>query len=521
MRVETVLAAYAQRHPDKTAIICAGERTSYGDLQTSITQAALGLADMGLGLNDKIVLYLPNGLAVVQLLYAAFTLGAVAVPVTTRMTVRELTDFCQDCEAKVLAFHSDQAEQLSGLLAERQGQPAIVVGDAVAGATTPIITMADLLTARSGDLPAVPSDQDECMINYTSGTTGRAKGAIVTHANVLIQNGFIHAVEWRLTGDDVFLVGTPLAHRTGFGRLANALTLGATLVVMESFDAPKAVELIEAHDVTVMGMVPTVCRMMVPEIAKDTARCSSLRRVLVTGEAFPVALKERFIELLPQTRLVSFFAMTEAGGVTSLSHEEQFTHPKSVGRPTPGIEVRVVSEAGDEMAVGEVGELLVCSGPPGAYTVMKGYLNRPEETAATLRDGWLYTGDLGYRDDDGYLYIADRKKDMILSGGFNIYSKEVEGALISHPAVIDAAAVGVLDEMYGEAVAAFVEIAPGDRLAAEDLIAHCREMIASYKKPKYIVFVDELPRNAIGKVLKRKLDTLAPDHLLPLMKRAT
>jgi len=325
-------------------------------------------------------------------------------------------------------------------------------------------------------------------------------------------------VEWQLSSDDCFLVGTPLAHRTGMGRLGNALTLGASIVVMESFDAAAAVDLIEAHGVTVMGMVPTVCRMMLPEIARDPSRCRSLRRVLVTGEAFPVTLKQQFIELLPDTELVSFFAMTEAGGVTSLSHEEQFTHPASVGRPTPGVEVRVVNDAGHDLPTDEIGELLVRSGPPGAYTVMKGYLNRPEDTAAALRDGWFYTGDLGYRDSDGYLYIADRKKDMILSGGFNIYSKEVEGALISHSGVADAAVIGVTDEMYGEAVAAFIEAEAGIQPSEDALIDHCRSMIASYKKPKYIVFLDNLPRNAIGKILKRELATFAPSALLPLMK---
>ena len=514
MRVEMVLAAHAERHPDKTAIICDGNAITFGELQQSIRRTASGLSERGLGVGDKIVLYLPNGLEVVQLLYAAFTLGAVAVPVTTRLTVRELTDFCRDCQAKVLVFHKDQVDGLSDLLVERGDLPSLVVGGAVAGA----VPLDDLLAGDIADLPIVPFDQDECMINYTSGTTGRPKGAIVTHANILVQNGYIHPIEWGLTNGDVFLVATPLAHRTGFGRLANALTLGATIVVMKNFDAPLAVELIETHNVTVMGMVPTVCRMMLPEIAKDPSRCASLRRVLVTGEAFPVALKQRFIELLPDTRLVSFFAMTEAGGVTSLSLEEQFTHPKSVGRPTPGIEVRVVNDKSEDIDVGEIGELLVRAGPPGVFTVMKGYLNRPEETAATLRDGWLYTGDLGYRDEDGYLYIADRKKDMILSGGFNIYSKEVEGALISHDDVIDAAVVGVADEMYGEAVAAFIEAEPEDRPTEDALIEHCRAMIASYKKPKYVVFLDSLPRNAIGKVLKRELAAFAPETLKPLMK---
>ena len=425
MRLEVVLAAHAERHPDKVAVICGGVAITYGALQHSIRQVAGGLGELGLGRDDKIMLYLPNGVAVVQLLYAALALGAVAVPVTTRMTTRELADFCEDCEAKVLAFHVDQADALSDLLAARQGMASVVVGGEMPGA----VPFRSLLQDRAGDLPAVPGGQDECMINYTSGTTGRAKGAIITHANVLIQNGFIHPVEWGLSAEDCFLVVTPLTHRTGMGRLANALTLGATIVVMESFDAAMAVDLIEGHGVTVMGMVPTVCRMMLPEIAIDPGRCRSLRRVLVTGEAFPVSLKEQFIELLPDTKLVSFFAMTEAGGVTSLSHEEQFTHPASVGRPTPGIEVRVVSD------------------------------------------------------------------------------------------VADAAVIGVADEMYGEAVAAFVQVETGAQPSQDELMDHCRSMIASYKKPKYVIFLDELPRNAVGKILKRELPALAPEALQPLMKK--
>jgi len=514
VRLESVLAAHAERYPCKTAIICDGVRVSYGALQRLIRETANGLFERGLRQGDRIVIYLPNGLELVQLLYAAYTLGAVAVPVTTRLTIREVSEFCRDCDAKVLAFHEDQKAGLGELLAERSDMMSVVVGGDSPGAAS----FGQLQRRGLDILPSVPYDHDECMINYTSGTTGRPKGVIVTHANILIQNGFIHGIEWRLSNEDVFLVATPLAHRTGMGRLANALTLGATIVVMRSFDAALAVDLIEKYQVTVMGMVPTVCRMMLPEISKNPDRCCKLRHVLVTGEAFPVELKRRFIELLPETRLVSFFAMTEAGAVTSLSHEEQFSHPKSVGRPTPGIEVRIVDDQSDDVPDGEVGEMLVRSGVPGAFTIMKGYLNRPEETATALRDGWLYTGDLAYRDDGGYLYIADRKKDMILSGGFNIFSKEVEGALIAHNDVADAAVVGVIDEIYGEAVAAFVEPEAGVKPSADALITHCRALIASYKKPKYVVFVDTLPRNAIGKVLKHKLSGLAPEDLQILMR---
>jgi acyl-CoA synthetase (AMP-forming)/AMP-acid ligase II len=204
-------------------------------------------------------------------------------------------------------------------------------------------------------------------------------------------------------------------------------------------------------------------------------------------------------------RLVSFFAMTEVGGVTSLSHEEQFDHAASIGRPTPGVEVRIVDDAGNTVKTGEAGELLVRVGEPGRYSVMRGYYNRPEETAQAIVDGWIRTGDVAKADDDGYLYIVDRKKDMVLSGGFNIYTKEVEQALIVNPDVADAAVVGVPDAIYGEAVAAFIEPAPGRKPTPESIVDQVRGLVAGYKKPKYVFIMDELPRNSLGKVLKRDL----------------
>jgi acyl-CoA synthetase (AMP-forming)/AMP-acid ligase II len=501
MRLEIVLAALAERQPERDAVICGTERLSYGALQDSVTRLAQGLANMGLGVGDRIVLYLPNGVEFVQAFYAALSLGAIAVPVTTRMTISELTFFCEDSAPAIVVCHAEQAVAVEATLAEADDIQSVIVGDA----TSRSRSFAALLSSESGTRRAGPIDQEDCLVSYTSGTTGRPKGAIATHANVLIQHAFIHAVEWGITAEDRFLVATPLAHRTGFGRLANALTLGGTIVVMEQFDPAEAVRLIERERITVMGMVPTVCRMMVPHIAQDPEKCRTLRRVVVTGEAFPVELKRQFIALLPDTKLVSFFAMTEAGAVTCLSHAEQFTHPASVGRPTPGVEVRIVDEAGRDAEPGAVGEVLVRSGRPGAYTVMKGYWNRPAETETAIRDGWLHTGDLGRLDGDGYLYIADRKKDMILSGGFNIYSKEIEQVLIACPGVADAAVVGVPDSLFGEAVAAYIEPEPGAAPATEDILAHCRQLLASYKKPKYVAFMATLPRNATGKVLKRDL----------------
>jgi long-chain acyl-CoA synthetase len=227
--------------------------------------------------------------------------------------------------------------------------------------------------------------------------------------------------------------------------------------------------------------------------------------MLFTGEAFPLDVKARLRKALPHVQLRGFYAMTEHGGMTNLDTEDQFTHPASVGRVIPGVELKLVDAAGNEVATGEVGEICIRSGEPGRYLCMRGYFNRPAETAEAIRDGWLLTGDMGRFDADGYLYIMDRKKDMVLSGGYNIYSREVELTLREHPAVREAAVFGVPDPVYGEAVAAVVEVNDGMTVDAETLIAHCRDRIATYKKPKYVDFIEALPRNSTGKVLKAKL----------------
>jgi long-chain acyl-CoA synthetase len=251
--------------------------------------------------------------------------------------------------------------------------------------------------------------------------------------------------------------------------------------------------------------VPTVGRMMLPEVEARPQDFASVNVMLVTGEAFPLDVKERLHAALPNVRFYSFYAMTEAGAITHLDASEQFTHATSVGRPWPGIDVKLADAAGGSVPVGEVGEIWVRSGVPGYFSTMREYFRRPDATAETLRDGWIATGDVGRFDTDGYLYLMDRKKDMVLSGGYNIYSKEVELALQSHPSVADVAVIGVPDATFGEAVAAYVELQPGAEPDVNALIAHCRELIASYKKPKHVIFVQSLPRTSTGKVLKGEL----------------
>jgi long-chain acyl-CoA synthetase len=253
--------------------------------------------------------------------------------------------------------------------------------------------------------------------------------------------------------------------------------------------------------------VPTVVRRLLDALAPDDDRCDGLRLLMATGEAFPVELKKRLARRLPELGLHSFFALTEAGAPASLAPHEQDSHPGSVGRATPGMEVRVVSPDGELRAVGEAGEVQVRCGVPGRQVMMRGYYNRPDETRAAFDGAWFRTGDIGYFDGDGYLYLVDRAKDMIVPGGFNVYSREVEIALESHEAVEEAAVVAGPDAEFGECVVAFVTRraeAPAPDLVNE-LIGHCRERIAAYKRPKEVVFVEALPRNANGKVDKNEL----------------
>jgi acyl-CoA synthetase (AMP-forming)/AMP-acid ligase II len=500
MRLENILRAQAVRYPDKTALVCGDERLTYRELDQNIRRVANGLRAQGAGPGDRIVVFLSNGIEIIELFFAAFSIGAIVVPVTTRLTAHEVQHICEDSQPFAIVF-DESGSSISEVLQANPDAVWITTGRNFAGA----VEYAQLRESDPALPPPLSTDSDDAVIMYTSGTTGKPKGAIITHANLVVQHYFVNAVEWGISSADRFLVTTPLAHRTGFARLANSMTLGGTLVVMKKFDPRETVDTIAREAITVVGMVPTVCRMLLPEIKADPSRCASLRRIVVTGEAFPVDLKRRFIELLPDVRLVSFFAMTEVGGVTSLSHEEQFDHAASIGRPTPGVEIRIVNDAGVDVATGEAGELLVRVGQPGRYSVMRGYHNRPDETEKTLKDGWIHTGDIAKADEDGYLYIVDRKKDMVLSGGFNIYTKEVEQALTQNPDVADAAVVGVPDEVFGEAVAAFIERRPGSAPTAASIIENVRNLIAGYKKPKYVFIVDMLPRNSLGKVLKKDL----------------
>jgi acyl-CoA synthetase (AMP-forming)/AMP-acid ligase II len=491
------LRAFAERVPNREALVCGDARFPYAQVERRTNQIAAVLRDRGVRAGDRVVLLLHNGIPWPMACIATMKLGALVVPVSTRLTAHELAFIIGDAQPHTIVVSDDLRD-----VAVRAS------ADSTAGVLT-VSEAAGLADSASGEVVDDPCDSDDCMIGYTSGTSGTPKGAITTHAN-LVFAALLNNFDYTLTEHDRILVTTPFAHRTAIARLYNTLTLGATLVIMEKFDAAETLATIVRERVSVTGLVPTVARMLLDAIDGDAAPYANLRMMISVGEAFPIELKKRLFATLPTIKLSSALAMTEAFGAAVLKSEDQITHAGAAGRPVPGVEVRLADEADKAVATGETGEIQMRASGLGAMLMMREYWNRPQETAEAFRGGWFRTGDMGRFDAEGYLYVVDRKKDMILSGGLNIYSKEVEQAILSHPSVADVAVVGTADAQFGEAVVAFIELKRGAQATQAEIIDHCRTLIAGYKKPKYIFF-DGFPKNAQGKALKNELRASAKD----------
>ena len=497
MKLQDFLAAQVLARGAEEALVCGERRMSFAALDEASTRLGAALADNGVSPGDRVAMLLPNCAEFIVVFLGIVKAGGIAVPIGTRLTAPEVGYILGDCAPRVAFIHSTTRDTF-----ERAAVPVRRVFAVDSQDFGPLVA---LHQRRRIELPA---ELEDCMICYTSGTTGKPKGAVLTHANYFVPNGYINAVQWGVSAADRHLITTPLTHRTAFGRVINMLCLGSPLVILPKFDAQEAARLAAAERITVLGMVPTVGRMLLPMMEASPQSFASLRIIVATGEAFPQEVKQRILAALPHVGIHSYFAMTECGALSDLPPAEQLTRPGSIGRLVPGVEARFVDAEGRDVPVGEAGELWIRSGLPGRFVTLRAYWGNPQETAETLRDGWFVTGDMGRVDADGYLYIVDRRKDMVLSGGYNIYSKEVEAAILTHPVVQDAAVIGVPDATFGEAVAVYVELKPGKGVVAEDIIAHCRDRIAGYKKPRHVRFVAELPRNATGKVQKFRLREL-------------
>jgi fatty-acyl-CoA synthase len=491
-----VLAHHAIRTPDKALTVFDGETITYGQMLANATALAGGLHERGVGSGDVVGLLSYNCPQFLETIFAANYLGAIAMPINWRLAAPEVRFILEHSQARALVCDAALVDLGNGATGGWDGAPErIVIG--VAGGWT---SLADVRAASAPPRPLVAAD-DIHRLMYTSGTTGRPKGVMLTHANLAWKN-LAHLVEFGFTSADLGLACGPLYHVGALDLTTTSLiAAGATTVIHRAFDAAAVASELERSRVTVVWLAPAMVNaiMALPDIAERDL--SAVRLVINGGEKMPIPLIERIQRTFPSAWFADAYGLTETvSGDTFLDRESIVTKLGSVGRPCLHLELDIWDDAGGSVAAGERGEI-VMRGPK----VFKGYWRDPAATAAAFTGGWFHTGDIGVRDEDGYLFIVDRLKDMIVSGGENIAGSEVERVLYEHEAVLEAAVVGRPDERWGEVPVAYVVLRPDAAASAEALVEHCRERLARFKVPKDVVFLDVLPRNPSGKVLKREL----------------
>ena len=482
----------ARLFPDKVALVFEGQAYTYRALDQLSVQAASKLSKMGIARGDRIALSLPNVPAFVVWYYATLRLGAIAVSISTRLTGREVADILADCDAKVLIAIAPAFP-----LPLQDGE-AIALQTNECGSQcegTEFETACDFESTWTDANPEEPA-----LILYTSGTTGSAKGVTLSHSNVRSNvEAFNHLCH--MVPEDRMLLAVPLFHCFGQNALLNsAFHVGATIVLQRKFDLQEAKQLIQAQRVTQLYGVPLMFQLLL-----DSGRpeeMGSINYCFSAAAKLPIQVSEQWLEKFGMP-IHEGYGLTETSPFASYNHRLQYVLG-SIGTPIDAVEMAIVdTETKEPCAVGELGEIAI-RGP----NVMLGYWNRPEETAQAVRNGWFYSGDIGRQDEKGFFYIVDRVKDMIAVGGMKVYPAEVERVLMDHPSISDVAVVGFPDPVFGEQVVAFLipgnEKVPSNDLA-EQMLQFARKNLANFKVPKQVVFVEEIPRNPSGKVLKTEL----------------
>lgn len=508
-----------EKHPDRTALLFYGKKTSYRELGAQIDRFAQGLIKrLNVKKGDRVGIILPNCPQNVIATVGVQRAGAIPVQFNPMYVSREIACQVRDAGCKVmitLDLFWNKVKEAGGAetyvvtgLPEYLPFPLSMLFPLKAKA--PKIApheahrFADLLrTDATGFAPvSVKWTEEPAILMYTGGTTGVSKGVMLTHFNLSSQ--IMQIREWLQRPEDkpdTVLVVLPMFHSYGLTAALNyALAVGSACILVPKFDAREILKLIQKHRPTSFPGVPTIYTALLhdPEIAKFDL--SSIEFCVSGAAPLPVELMHKF-ESVTGASILEGYGLTETSPVTHSNPFKGRRVPGSVGLPYPDTEVRIVDlETAEDVPLGQEGEVLL-RGPQ----VMKGYWNKPDETAAVLKDGWLYTGDIGKMDEDGYLYIVDRKKDMIIAGGFNIYPREIDEILYQHPAILEACSVGVADEYRGESVKAFVVLKPGAAATEQEILDFCKERLASYKRPRAVEFLDALPKSTVGKVLRRVL----------------
>jgi acyl-CoA synthetase (AMP-forming)/AMP-acid ligase II len=498
MLVYEMLQAASERLPEKTALICEGTLLTYKEFRDQVLSLAYHLQKTGIKKGDRAALLFPNCPEMAIAYFACAAIGVVSVPLNNRLVAKDLVYIINDCGASLM-MAGYQFREIAGRI---RPELATVKDFIYAGEdrTEGGLFFADLLDAKT--LPDFPplSPEDTATIMYTSGTTGLPKGAIMSNKNIFTNARNCGAM-LNYKEEDITLIAVPLFHVTGLNsQLAAMVYVGGTCVILKAYKTADMIEAIERHKITVLFNVPTMYVLMLINETLKSRDISSVRLAAYGGAPMDrdtiVALKDRF-----GMDLYNAYGLTESSSLTTvLPACDAVRKAPSVGLPVPGVKLRVIDEEGKEVPPGEPGELLI-KGP----NIVKGYFNKPEATRNALVEGWLYTGDVARMDEEGYVFIVDRKKDMIVRGGENIYSIEVESAVNAHPKVLESAVVPEPHHIFGEVVKAFVVLRPGEDGTPEEIMDFCRQNIADYKVPARVVFLNELPRNPGGKVLKDQL----------------
>jgi long-chain acyl-CoA synthetase len=503
-----VLAESARRYPDEVAVVDGAVRVSYAELWQQARGYAAGLRELGVRPGDTVALLAPNVVEFPRAYYGALTLGAVVVPVHLLLTADEAAYVLRDSRADLLICHSSQLA-VGAAAAAAAGVRLVTAGPVPAGPDAAGPTRLEDVSAGVAPVPsyASRSAEDPAVVFYTSGTTGEPKGAVLTHLN-LVMNATVNAFDANdVRPGDVVLGCLPLFHT--FGQtvgMNSTFRAGGTLVLLPRFSGTAAIDLMLREGVQVFHGVPTMYVALV-EAAAGYDRLPRLRLCVSGGASLPLAVLERFNAAF-ETTVFEGYGLSETSPTATVNQPHFGTRPGTVGHPVWGVEVEIARADLDDrvelLPSGELGEIVI-----RGHNVFAGYLGRPEETAHALVDGWFRSGDLGTKDDRGFISIVDRKKDIIIRGGFNVYPREVEDVIARHPAVVQVAVIGVPDAVHGEEICAVIvadkDAPAGTVPTGDELVAWCRERLGRHKYPRQVRFIDEMPLGPSHKVLKREL----------------
>lgn len=498
--VGELLSRNARKYPGKMGFK-EGERSfTYAEYNFRVNKLSNALSGLGIGHGDKVAMLLFNGIEMVDCYFALAKLGAVCVPVNFRFIGTEIAYVVDNSDSVAMIFDKS-FEKIIASIKDRMPKLKHFIVVPFREELPYALNYDEFLSMGSGEEPNIMvNDNDVAQIMYTSGTTGKPKGAVLSHKNQLM-NALSFLVERYSNPDEIYLSNLPLFHVAGIGTILHTLSRGGSIIISKEFNPGVVAETIEKEKVTVLLMVPAMWNMLLqlPNVQKYDF--SSLRACLTGAAIMPLKMKESILKNFPNMQLYDGFGQTEMSPVTTLLKPEDFLRkPTSVGKPIIGVEVRVVDDGGQDVPQGEIGEIIYRG--PGMFLE---YYKNPEATRQALVDGWFHSGDLVRMDEEGFVYVVDRKKDMIISGGENVYPAEVEEVLYGHEKIMEAAVIGIPSEKWGEGVHAIVVAKPGQTLTAGEVIEYCASNLAGYKKPRSVDIVDTLPRNASGKVLKTKL----------------